>query len=105
MSFIKELKEFAIKGDFIDLAVAFIIGAAFNAVVTSLVQDIMMPPIGYLIGGVNFADLQVTLSTAGEGVAIRYGLFVETIINFLLIALSVFVMVKIFTKLSKSRKK
>ncbi len=99
---IQEFKEFAVQGNAIDLAVGVIIGAAFNKIVQSIVNDLLMPPIGLAIGGVNFKDLQVVLKVAeGEAaeVAIRYGQFVNTIVEFIIIALSVFVVIKVMNKL------
>lgn len=100
----KEFKEFAVKGSMIDLAVGIIIGAAFSGVVNSLVNDIIMPPIGLLLGKVDFTNLFLTLSggqfltlteaQAGGAVTINYGLFVNTLINFLIVAFAVFILVK-----------
>ena len=100
----KEFKEFAVKGSMIDLAVGIIIGAAFSGVVNSLVNDIIMPPIGMLLGSVDFSNLFLTLSgqsfntlaeaKAGGAVTMNYGLFVNTLINFLIVALAVFLLVK-----------
>lgn len=100
--FIQEFKEFAVKGNAIDLAVGVIIGAAFNKIVQSIVNDLLMPPLGLAIGGVNFKDLQVVLKAAeGEApaVAIRYGQFVNTVVEFMIIAMSVFVVIKVMNKL------
>ena len=100
----KEFKEFAMKGNVIDLAVGIIIGAAFSGVVNSLVNDIIMPPIGLLLGRVDFSNLFITLSgqsfhtlaeaKAGGAVTMNYGLFVNTMINFLIVAFAVFILVK-----------
>lgn len=100
--FIQEFKQFAVQGNAIDLAVGVIIGAAFNKIVQSIVNDLLMPPIGLAIGGVNFRDLQIVLKAAeGEAaeVAIRYGQFINTVVEFMIIALSVFVVVKLMNKL------
>jgi len=100
--FVQEFTEFAVQGNAIDLAVGVIIGAAFNKIVQSIVNDLLMPPIGLAIGGVNFKDLQIVLKAAeGETaeVAIRYGQFVNTVVEFMIIALSVFVVVKVMNKL------
>ncbi len=97
MSLIKEFKEFAIKGNMIDMAVGIIIGGAFGKVVSSLVQDVIMPPIGLLIGGVDFADLAITLKAASgdqPAVMLRYGAFLQTLVDFLIVALAVFFLVK-----------
>ncbi len=104
MKVFKEFKEFAVKGSVIDLAVGIIIGAAFSSVVNSLVNDIIMPPIGLLIGKVDFSNLFLTLTgnsfltlaeaKQGGAVTINYGLFVNTLINFLIVAFAVFLLVK-----------
>ena len=104
-NFVKEFKEFAVKGNAIDMAVGVIIGGAFGNIVNSIVNDIIMPPIGWLIGGVNFSDLKVELpQVVIQGVemapaTINYGSFIQTIINFIIIALCVFMMVKGIAKL------
>lgn len=101
---LKEFREFAMRGNVLDLAVGIILGSAFGAIVASLVADIIMPPIGMLLGGVDFSSLFIDLS--GEGYpslaaaqeagapTINYGLFINTIINFLIVAFSIFMMVK-----------
>lgn len=104
MGFVKEFKEFALKGNVIDLAVAVVIGGAFGKIVTSLVNDIIMPPIGLLMGGVDFTSLFVsldgvdyeTIDAAREAAApvIAYGSFIQVIIEFLIIALAIFVVIK-----------
>ena len=102
MSLLSEFKQFAVKGNVIDLAVAVVIGAAFGAIVTSLVNDIVMPPIGMATGGVDFTELKIPLSdpvmdgdkVIKEGASINYGNFIQTIVNFLIIALAIFSMVK-----------
>lgn len=94
---LQEFKAFAIKGNMVDLAVALIIGAAFGKIITSLVSDIIMPPIGLLLGGVNFTDLKLILRDAvGEtpAVSINYGIFIQVIIDFLIVAFAVFMIVK-----------
>ena len=107
----QEVREFAVKGNAMDMAVGIILGAAFNKVVTSIVQDLIMPPIGILIGGVDFKNLQIvlreaTVDAAGAPVAavgIRYGMFINTLIEFLIIAFSVFVIVKFMNRLIRKR--
>jgi large conductance mechanosensitive channel len=97
MSMMKEFKEFAMKGNVVDLAVGIIIGGAFGKIVSSLVGDVLMPPLGILIGGVNFTSLAVTLKEAGPAggeVLLRYGAFVQTLFDFAIIALAVFLVVK-----------
>jgi len=111
MGFVSEFKEFAVKGNAMDMAVGIILGAAFNKIVNSIVGDIIMPPIGMVIGGVDFKNLQVILkeaSTSATGetlpaVAIKYGAFLNTVIEFLIVALSVFVVVKFMNRLMKKR--
>ena len=97
MGMLSEFKEFAVKGNVVDMAVGIIIGAAFGKIISSLVKDVIMPPIGLAMGGVNFSDLAVVLQEAqGEvaAVTINYGVFIQTIIDFLIIAFAIFVAVK-----------
>ena len=97
MSIIKEFQEFAVKGNVVDMAVGIIIGAAFGNIVNSMVSDIVMPPIGYLIGGVDFSNLQIILKEgvgATPPVAIKYGLFLNKVINFIVVAFSMFMVIK-----------
>ena len=104
MSIIKEFQEFAVKGNVVDMAVGIIIGAAFGNIVNSLVNDVIMPPIGFLIGGVDFNNLQIVLKEAvgdAPAVAIRYGAFINKIINFLVVAFSMFMMIHFMNHLSK----
>lgn len=94
---LKEFKEFALKGNVVDLAVGVIIGAAFGKIVTSLVDDILMPIFGIFMGGINFTNLKFVITQAHVDVpesAIMYGTFIQNIINFLIIAFSIFLMVK-----------
>ena len=102
MSIGSEFKAFAIKGNVVDLAVAVIVGAAFGKIVSSLVGDIIMPPLGLLIGGVNF-DLAVTLGTDPKGapVLLKYGSFLQTLFDFFIIAIVIFIVVKGINKLKK----
>lgn len=110
MGFIKEFKDFSVKGNVIDLAVGVIIGGAFGKIVTSLVNDIIMPPIGVLTGGIDFANLKFLLQKAildktgkviQEAIYINYGNFINIIIQFLIIALCIFTVVKAFNSLKK----
>jgi large conductance mechanosensitive channel len=97
MSVVKEFKEFAVKGNMVDLAVGVIIGAAFGKIVTSLVTDVIMPPIGLLLGGLDFKDLKVHLKPAvgkTPEVAINYGVFINTAIDFVIIAFVIFLVIK-----------
>ena len=105
MSVLKEFKEFAIKGNVVDLAVGVVIGAAFGKIVTSVVSDVLMPPLGLLIGGVSFTHLKITLKEAvgtQPAVAINYGTFLQAIFDFILVALAVFVVVKAINKVRHS---
>lgn len=109
--FLNEFKSFAIKGNAVDMAVGVIIGGAFGKIVSSIVNDLIMPPIGWLIGGVNFSDLKFTLPAEQivEGVqtqaaTINYGNFIQTLIDFIIIAFCVFLMVKGINNLSKKKK-
>lgn len=100
MSFFKEFKEFALRGNAIEMAIGIVIGLAFGKVISSLVEDILMPPIGLLIGNVDFSKLAIVLK---ENVSIRIGAFVNTIVNFILIALSIFFVVKMMSKAAKHK--
>ena len=108
---LNEFKAFAVKGNAVDMAVGVIIGGAFGKIVTSIVNDIIMPPIGWLIGGVNFSDLKFELPTVKLGsetmqaATINYGAFIQTIIDFLIIAFCVFLLVKGINKLASLKKK
>lgn len=104
MHMLKEFKDFAIKGNVIDLAVAVIIGGAFGKIVTSLVNDIIMPAIGVLVGGVNFSALKFVIQPANGDiaeVAIRYGAFMQSVVDFVIIAFSIFIFIKLLSSLKK----
>lgn len=97
MSLAKEFREFAVRGNVIDLAVAVIIGAAFGKIVSSLVGDLVMPPIGLLVGGVNFSDLAITLKAAegdAPAVLLAYGKFIQAVFDFIIIAFAIMMAVK-----------
>ena len=97
---LKEFKDFAMKGNVIDLAVGVVIGGAFGKIVTSLVDDLLMPILGVLIGGINFTDLKFVIKPAIEDtaeVAIMYGQFIQSVVDFLIIAFSIFMFIKIIT--------
>lgn len=101
---LNDFKKFILRGNVVDLAVAVVIGAAFGKIVTSFVKDILMPPIGVAMGGVDFTDLKYVLKDAvGEtaAVTINYGVFIQTILDFLIVAASIFVVVKVFEKMQK----
>lgn len=102
MAFLQEFKTFVMRGNVVDLAVGVIIGVAFGKIVTSLVNDVIMPPIGVLLGGVDFSSLQVTIHGATAdtpAVVMRYGAFINTVVDFLIVALSVFFMIKVVNAL------
>lgn len=106
MAIIKEFKEFAMRGNVVDLAVGVIIGAAFGKIVTSLVNDVIMPPIGYLTGGIDFKNLKVLLKAGDPAkkiadVSINYGSFINTVIEFLIVAFCIFMVVKAINSLKK----
>jgi len=104
MSLIKEFKEFAVRGNVVDMAVGIIIGGAFGKIVSSLVTDVVMPPIGVLLGGVDFSKLSLTVreaSEAAEAVTINYGKFINTVIDFVIIAFVIFMAIKGMNKLKK----
>ncbi len=97
MSMVKEFKEFAMRGNVVDMAVGIVIGAAFGKIVSSFVSDVLMPPIGMLLGGVDFSDLMITLKDAvGEtpAVVVKYGLFVNTVLDFVIVAFAIFMVIK-----------
>ena len=107
MGVIKEFKEFAVKGNVLDMAIGIIIGGAFGKIVTSMLNDILMPPLGLLIGGTDFTDLKITIKdktidTAGNAVAevtLNYGNFLQTFIDFILVAIAVFIIIKFMNRI------
>lgn len=105
--FLSEFKEFAVKGNVVDMAVGVIIGGAFGKIVSSIVNDVIMPPIGWLIGGVNFSDLKFTLPAIDTGIeklepaTINYGSFIQTTFDFLIIALCIFLLIRVINKFTK----
>ena len=108
MSFIKEFKEFAVRGNVIDMAVGVVIGSAFGKIVSSLVSDVMMPVIGVITGGINFTDFKIVLKEAhGEvaAVTLNYGSFIQTTIDFIIIAFCIFVAIKAINKLKREKPK
>ena len=113
MGFLNDFKAFAMKGNVIDMAVGVIIGGAFGKIVTSLVNDIIMPLVGLLMGGIDFKTAKIVLKEAvmnGEEiikpeVVLTYGNFIQTVVDFLIIALSIFVTIRVITKLTEKRKK
>jgi large conductance mechanosensitive channel len=104
MSLAKEFKEFAMKGNVIDMAVGVIIGAAFGKIIASLVEDVIMPPLGKVIGGVNFSDLAVSLGMGPDGkseVLWKYGNFLQIVFQFLIVAMVLFMVIRTLNKLKK----
>lgn len=104
MKLIEEFKAFAMRGNVIDLAFAVIIGTAFGKIVSSLVEDIIMPPVGFLIGGINFSDLAISLETGiGAPVLIKYGVFIQALFDFLIVAFVLFMALRLLNKLQKPK--
>jgi large conductance mechanosensitive channel len=104
MSMMKEFKTFAMRGNVVDLAVGIIIGAAFGKIVSSFVNDVLMPPIGMLLGGVDFSTFAITLKQAtadAPAVAVRYGAFFNTIVDFVIVAFAIFLMIKAINSMQK----
>ena len=106
MSMMKEFKEFAMRGNVMDMAVGIIIGAAFGKIVSSFVADVIMPPLGMLLGKVNFTDLAITLKGASGEVAavtLNYGKFAQTVVDFVIIAFAIFMVIKAMNSLKKKQ--
>ena len=106
MSIIKEFKEFAVKGNVVDMAVGIVVGTAFVKIVSSFVGDVIMPPIGVLLGGVDFSNLAITVKEASAempAVLIGYGKFIQTLIDFTIIALAIFIAVKAINSLKQKK--
>ena len=104
MSMLKEFKEFALKGNVVDMAVGIIIGGAFGTIVSSLVKDVIMPPIGLMLGGVDFSNIKLPLRAAADGreaVTMNIGIFLNNVISFLIVAIAVFMLVKAVNELRK----
>ncbi len=104
MSMMKEFKAFAMRGNVVDMAVGIVIGGAFGKIISSFVKDVLMPPIGVLLGGVDFSSLAITIKEAvGEtpAVLVKYGVFVNTVIDFIIIAFAIFMVVKAMNKMKK----
>jgi large conductance mechanosensitive channel len=105
MSVVKEFREFAVKGNVIDLAVGVVIGAAFGKIVSSFVADVIMPPLGLIIGGVNFTNLKLVLKEGIEGkppVSLNYGAFLQSLFDFSIIAIAIFLLVKAVNRFKRS---
>ena len=103
MGFLKEFKEFAMRGNVMDMAVGVIIGGAFGKIITSLVDDVLMPAIGMLIGNVDFTSLVCKIGEGEEGAVLKYGQFIQNIIDFLIVALCIFLMIKGISKLTAKK--
>jgi len=104
MSMMSEFRDFAMRGNVVDMAVGIVIGGAFGKIVSSFVNDVLMPPIGMALGGVDFSDLAMTLKEAGGDVAavtLNYGSFIQTVIDFIIIAFAIFMVIKAMNKLKK----
>src|SRR5512145_673884 len=104
MGMLQEFKAFALRGNVVDMAVGIVVGAAFGKITTSFVNDVLMPPIGLLLGGVDFSDLSITLAAkteTAEAVTLNYGAFVNTVLDFLIIAFAIFLVVKVMNTLKK----
>ena len=104
MSMITEFKNFAMRGNVVDMAVGIVIGGAFGKIVSSFVADVLMPPIGMLLGGMDFSSLAVTLKDAVEGsdaVLLKYGVFIQSVVDFIIVAFAIFIVVKAMNSLKK----
>jgi len=104
MSLLADFKKFAMRGNVIDLAVAVVIGVAFGRIVTSFVNDVLMPPIGLMLGGVDFAEFMITLKDATEeaaAVTINYGAFIQQVVDFTIVAFAIFMVIKGFERMKK----
>lgn len=104
MSMMKEFRDFAMRGNVVDMAVGIVIGAAFGKIVSSFVSDVLMPPIGMLLGGMDFSNLSVTLKEAAgevEAVTLNYGAFVQTVVDFVIIAFAIFMVVRAMNSMKK----
>jgi len=104
MSMMSEFRDFAMRGNVVDMAVGIVIGAAFKDIISSFVKDVLMPPIGLAMGGVNFADLHMVLQEASEGVeavTVNYGTFIQTVIDFIIIAFVIFMVVRAMNNAKK----
>ena len=108
MSMMKEFREFAMRGNVVDMAVGIIIGGAFGKIVSSFVNDVLMPPIGMLIGGVDFGQLSITIKQATadtEAVLLNYGSFIQTMVDFIIIAFAIFMAIKVMNRMKHEEEK
>ncbi len=99
MKIVDEFKAFAMKGNVVDMAIGIIIGAAFGKIVTSLVTDVLMPPIGLMVGGIDFSNLSISLTNK---VVIKYGIFLNTVIDFMIVAFAIFMVIKALNRLKRN---
>jgi len=107
MGMMQEFKTFAMRGNVVDMAVGIIIGSAFGKIISSLVADVVMPPIGVFLGGVDFSNLAITIKTAAgdaAAVTLNYGKFIQTVVDFLIIAFAIFMVIKAMNSLKKEEK-
>ncbi|RZV39439.1 MAG: large-conductance mechanosensitive channel protein MscL [Chromatiales bacterium] len=98
---LKEFKDFAMRGNVVDMAVGIIIGAAFGKIVSSLVSDVIMPPIGMMMGGISFSELAIALGEGENAATINYGIFIDTVISFLIVAFAIFMLIKGMNSMKK----
>jgi large conductance mechanosensitive channel len=106
MSMMSEFREFAMRGNVVDMAVGIVIGAAFGKIVSSFVNDVLMPPIGMLLGGMDFSQLSVVLKEASgdvEAVTLNYGIFIQTVIDFVIIAFAIFLVVRAMNRMKRKK--
>ncbi|MDX1379863.1 MAG: large-conductance mechanosensitive channel protein MscL, partial [Xanthomonadales bacterium] len=106
MSMMSEFREFAMRGNVVDMAVGIVIGAAFGKIVSSFVNDVLMPPIGMLLGGMDFTQLSVVLKEASgdvEAVTLNYGMFIQTVVDFVIIAFAIFMVIKAMIRMKKKK--
>ena len=103
MGFIKEFKEFAMKGNVLDMAVGVIIGRAFGKIVSSLVDDVLMPLVGKITGGIDFTKLSLTLGEGDNAATLNYGMFIQNVVDFLIVAFCIFLMLKAINKFNKKK--
>jgi large conductance mechanosensitive channel len=103
MGMVKEFREFVMRGNVMDMAVGIVIGAAFGKIVSSLVTDIIMPPVGLLIGGVNFTNLKFPIGSGAEPVTVNYGSFIQTMVDFIIVAFAIFMVVKVINRMKRKQ--
>ena len=104
MTILKEFKDFAMRGNVVDMAVGIIIGGAFGKIVSSLVNDVVMPPVGMLLGNANFSDLMLELGAGNDAATLKYGSFLQTVVDFLIVAFAIFMIVKVMNQAKNALK-